>query len=63
MKRLFRTTSDADAERCKEASKFGKQITVRGVNSVTGKLTEYVGHILSVSYSSGRPWEIGIDTD
>lgn len=62
-KHIFETTSNADAERCKEASRYGRRVTVTGVDTLTGQTREYVGHVLSVQYSSGRPWVIGIDAD
>jgi hypothetical protein len=62
MKCAFETTSDDDAERCKIAFQFGRTVTVRGMDILTRKSTEYIGRVLSVSYSSGKPWQIGIET-
>jgi hypothetical protein len=63
MKRIFETTNNRDAERCKEAFRMGKRVTVTGVDTLTKETREYVGHVLSVQYASGNPWLIGIDAD
>ena len=63
VKHVLETTSDADADRCKEAFAKGRRVTVTRLDVSTRQTREYVGHVLSVQYSSGRPWLIAIDAD
>jgi hypothetical protein len=59
--------SDNDADRCKEAFRLRKPISVSGVDFLDRQMKEYTGVVISVQFSSGGPpgerWRITMDTD
>jgi hypothetical protein len=54
MKQQF-FVSDNDADRCKEAFRLRKPISVSGVDFLDRQVKEYTGVVISVQYSSGGP--------
>ena len=67
MKQQFYVSDDNDTDRCKEAFRLRKPISVSGVDFLDRQVKEYTGVVVSVQYSSGGPpgerWLITIDTD
>ena len=54
MRRQF-FVSDNDADRCKEAFRLRKPISVSGVDFLDRQMKEYTGVVISVQLSSGGP--------
>jgi hypothetical protein len=67
MKQQFYVSDDNDTDRCKEAFRLRKPISVSGVDFLDRQVKEYTGVVISVQYSSGGPpserWLITIETD